>query len=236
MADGEHISELGAVDVALGVLIASAFDGLGDSGPEDYRHFLSRPMKEKVFRTQHDSALALVKKVAASKKGGAGSPGVPDLPLVAYYRKPGLTNGDEYANILGKVMWNDQLTQAYRASVLPVALDYSMTMCSWDKLTLDKMQLAWYARVSRTPRFVVPFKIDEDLFEQPARVTAARSVLFTDASEDTGESRLWAVNTGFTVVACVMSGAPVTVPDSLEIWGICRKYIFHGPGEWTPHG
>jgi len=79
-------------------------------------------------------------------------------PVVAYFRKPGLSNGDEHARALNKIAWSETLLASLQISMLPVSLEYSMTFAAWDKPTLDKMQLAWYAFVAgrRNSRFIVP--------------------------------------------------------------------------------
>lgn len=241
MAAGDEITELQAVDISLGGVFAAAYDGLGATGPENYKRFCSRPIAEKIFRTQVDTPDELVRKIAASKKGQGRTsipptPGdhLPDLPVIAYYRRPGMTNGDEYARIVEKVMYEETLTKQFRITICPVALDYTMIMASWDKPTLDKLQIGWYAHMvkshRRGTRFVVPYILDGSPFELAAWLTSPKSLLFSDASLPMAEGRLHAVSTGLTVVSYVLVGQSVSIPE-FDVWGIARNYILHGPNE-----
>lgn len=239
MAAGDEITELQAVDISLGGVFAAAYDGLGATGPENYKRFCTRPIAEKIFRTQVDSPDELVRKIAASKKGQGRSstpptPGehLPDLPVIAYFRKPGMTNGDDFTRISEKVMYDEALEKQFRLTFCPVALDYSIIMAAWDKPTLDKLQIGWYAHTVKNcrkgARFVVPYLLDGSPFEIPAWVTTPRSVLFTDSSLPTSEGRLYAVSAGLTVNTFVLVGQAVTIPP-FEVWGIARNYVLHGP-------
>lgn len=229
------ITELQAVDFALSSVISNAFTSLSSSGPENYINFLSRDINQKIFRATHETPTDLVKKIANAEKGDTPETPVeyaPTLPVVAYYRKPGLTNGDDYAAIFDKTAWNEDMTISYSFSTLPVSLDYSMTFATWDKPTLDKMQLAWYYYIShnarKNSRFTVPYLVigDDEPFEAPANFVDTKTVIFSDTTPDKSEvGRMYSVSTDFTINTIVVVGEQVTVPDQLTIQGITKSYL-----------
>lgn len=226
------ITELQAVDFALGAVIAASFDDLAESGPGNFVRFLRRATTEKVFRVDHLDGADLLKKIAIDKKGAtADAQKRPELPLVAYYRKPGLTNGDHRAVAWNKTVFDDEILRSYRLSVLPVSLDYSMTFAAWDKPTLDKMALAWYAYIARrgrvNSRFIVPSKVGEDVFETPANFLDPRTVMLSDSSPDASERRLYAVSTDISINTHVLVGEAVSHIDEITVHGIVHEYIRH---------
>lgn len=232
----DDITELQALDFSLGAVIAEAFSDLASNGPANYKSFIERPVKEKIFRVEHEDAGGLVRKIANAAKGQNYSvepeplKTKPVLPVIAYYRKPGFTNGDEYATVLDKTMFDSSLLTAIKASVLPIAIDYSMTIATWDKPSLDKLQLAWYKFLvknnRKNVRFKVPVQIAGEIFETPAIITNANSVIFSDTSPMKQEvGRIYSVSTDFTIVSFAMTGEGISVPDSINIHGITTRYI-----------
>lgn len=229
------ITELQAVDFALGAVIAASFDGLAESGPGNFVRFLQRSITEKIFRVDHLDGADLLKKISTDKKGAeTDAQKRPELPLVAYYRKPGLNNGEARARAWNKTVFNEALLTSYELSVLPVSLDYSMTFATWDKPALDKMALAWYAYIARPgrahSRFIVPTKVGEDTFETPANIEDPRTVMFSDVSPDAGERRLFAASCDFVVNTHVLVGEAVSHLDEITIHGIVHEYIRHSRG------
>jgi hypothetical protein len=229
---GYDITELQAVDFALGAVIAASFDGLAETGPGNYIRFLQRATTEKVYRVDHSDGADLLKKISTDKKGaGADAQKRPELPVAAYFRKPGLNNGDARAVAWNKTVFDEELLRSYRLSVLPVSLDYSMTFAAWDKPTLDKMVLAWYAYIARKgrmhSRFIVPTRVGADVFETPANVMDPRTIMFDDASAESSERRLYAVSTDFTINTHVLVGEAVTHIDEITVHGIVHEYIRH---------
>lgn len=233
------ITELQSIDFALSAVIANAFTSLASNGPENYKSFLTRPIKEKIFRADHGDAGELVRKIANAEKGegaAAGSTGAkpPVLPVVAYFRKPGLSNGDFQASILNKNMFNEALLGSFKVSILPISLDYSMTFATWDKPTLDKMQLAWYHYIAqhgrKNSRFHHPVKIGSGLDAETVMVPASfldpKSVMFSDSSpEKDSVGRIYSVSTDFSITTQVLVGELVTIPDEITIVGITTSYI-----------
>jgi hypothetical protein len=220
------ISELQAVDFAMGAVIMNAFGSLAEKGPDNYVRFLQAPVKDKIFRAEHEDAGALVKKIANAEKTESGHP---SLPVVAYYRKPGLSNGEDYASVLGKSMFNDELAAAMNISILPVTLEYSMTFAAWDKPTLDKMQLAWYAfaaqNTRKNTRFMHPVLIGNETVEVPASIVDPKTIVFSDSSPDKQSSgRIVSVSYEFMVTTQVLVGESVVVPDEITVVGLCTGY------------
>lgn len=231
-----EVTELQSVDFALGATIATSFDLMAQKGPKDYLKFLAKPNKERFFRADHEDAGGLARKISNAEKGRGYSeePPIlknkPSLPVVAYFRKPGMSNGDIIPNQFNKTFFTEDLIRAFKLSVLPITLEYSMTFAAWDTLTLDKMQLSWYNFITQparsTSRFIVPTKIEEDIFETPANFVDPKVVLFSDTSPPKSDfGRIYSVSTDFTINTSVLVGELVTVLDQITIEGICSKFL-----------
>ena len=237
MADAHHITELEAVDIALSAVIAGAYDGLADSGPEAYRRFLKRPVKEKFFRGNYSDPADLLRKVASAMKGrgaDSGKPGKgePDLPLIAYNRVPGLMGADD-RSIIRKVLWNDDYTKAYDLTIINLSLSYKVTFLAWDTPTLDKISVGWFAHISRKARvnrrFIVPVRIGDDILQVPANINDPRSIMTSDVSINFHDGgRIYGAETDVTVNTSVVTGMNVTPMTEVEIVGIARDYITNG--------
>jgi hypothetical protein len=221
-----EISELQAVDFALGAHLAKAFQGLSrDVGPKQYREFLSRDHNKQIYRHEYESPRELLEAVGSAKKTAATKDGVksnlPDLPLVVYYRSPGMVS-DSAASVFPEMkMWNEAETNAYNLTIVPLTLAYNLTFLAWDKPTLDKLQLAWLFFISKirkgNERFTMPYRIGEDVFEVPARISGSRSWNFANIATDKTAGRLFAVNTPLEVVTQVIMGEGAVWADPVVI-------------------
>ena len=58
MAQPNAITDLQAVDFAVGGVLAGAYDGLKDDKPKAFCRFLKRPVKDKIFRCDNDTPRA----------------------------------------------------------------------------------------------------------------------------------------------------------------------------------
>jgi hypothetical protein len=212
------LSELQAVDFAMGAHIAGAFTDLEVSGPKAYQEFLSRAVNKKIYRAESDTPRELLKRLAGAKEGETiDASGIKLnkalLPVVAYYRKPGLSNGMNNMTRSHDRVWDDAFTRAFKLHVAPVTLSYTMLIAAWDKLTLDKLQVAWWFYVLKNHRFDVAYNIAEEPMGTKAVVGDFQTLVFTDVSMPVGEGRLWAVESGVEVSTEVVSGELVEVPD-----------------------
>lgn len=232
-----HITELQAVDFALSAVIAGAFNGLADTGPEAYRRFLTRPIKEKLFRGDYADPADLLRKIAGSMKGKSGNPGAPgkgepDLPLIAYNRRPGLMGADDKGNI-NRTLFNEDFTKAYDLTIINVSLEYKMTFLAWDAPTLDKLQVGWFSYITRrgrkNNRFIVPVRIGDEVIQVPATINDPRSIMSSDVSIQFSEGgRILGAETDLTVNTAELTGKNVTPLTELEIHGFATEYITGG--------
>jgi len=233
-----EFSELQAVDFGLGGFIRDTFTGLNNqAGPKAYREFLGRPVTRQIYRHDAEDPKEFLKAFlaaqAAEKTAGGAQMNFPELPLVYYYRKPGLTNGtDKEATRRGRFMYSEDAEgtpeNPYKFIVLPIVLDYKLTMLAWDKPTIDKLQLAWYAYTSRHDKFTCSYQIGAtDVFDIPAAILDHKSLLFNDVSVPPGQDagRLYAVSTGMQIATDIIFGAGVTLPDEFIIQGALVNYI-----------
>lgn len=250
-------SELQAIDFSLGAFIASAFTGLAANGPDNYIRFINRPVKEKIYRVDHMDAKELIEKIAADKSGAGSTATIPpdsdeyrpDLPVIGYYRKPGISNGDQIsvsgmnirvsgdgqdatfsgdiALLTGEEILLNEEEVFVDILTMPITLDYSVTFAAWDKPTLDKLILAWYLKLVRfkRARFIYPVKLGTKVISVPVRITDNKTVMFSDASMPMSEQRLLAVTTAITLDTQAIAGEEITPIESIEVWGITEAYI-----------
>jgi len=222
-----EFSELQAVDFALGAYIVGAFTGLNpDTGPKQWREFLSRASNKKIYREDADGPDEFLKRLSSSGKTETIIDGVknklPQLPVVYFYRKPGMTNG-EARNFPSRIVTTEDGTKRFELTVSPLSLDYHIVFASWDKLSLDKMQLAWYQYVIKLSRFTVQFEIAGEALEVPAVVNDPKTIMFADISIPRTEGRLFAVDSTLTIETSIFFGAevtPATHPTEVSIDGV----------------
>jgi len=210
-----ELSELQAIDFALGAHIVGAFTGHNKmAGPKQWREFLTRADGKKVWRTEADSPSDFLKQLAASGKNEAIVNGkivnLPPLPCVYYFRKPGMSNGADNRSFAMKNVWDDNLLNAYSLTRLPVILQYTLVFAAWDKPALDKMQLAWYAYLLNHKRFVTPVGIDGGVFDVPAWILDPKTMMFADISIPKGDGRLFAVEATVEIETMVLYGNDIT--------------------------
>lgn len=228
MAEPNAISDLQAVDFAVGGVLAGAYDGLSDDKPKAFCRFLQRPAKDKFFRCQNEDPPGLLRRIASHGNGKI------DLPLVAYYRAPGLVgNLNEKPVALDVERYLDDSARALRMTTIPVTLSYSFLWVAWDKPTLDKMTLAWFCYVAqrgrRYSRFMVPYLLNGEPIEIPASISVPREIQGDNSGRDQAEGRLWASRALVEVNTQVVYGREVTPIN--EIVALGRVRLLRGQGQ-----
>lgn len=224
MAEPNAISDLQAVDFAVGGIIVGAYDGLRDDKPEAFRRFLTRPPKEKIFRAENEDPPSLIRRIA---QHNPGKKNVPDLPVVAYYRSPGIVaDQNQKPVVLDVERYIGGTDRAMRLTSIPVTLSYSLLWCAWDKPTLEKIALAWFAYVAQRgrkhSRFVVPYMLGTEPIEIPASISIPREIQADNASPEQGEGRLWAARALVEVNTQVLYGREVRPVDEITALGQVR--------------
>lgn len=224
MADANAITDLQAVDFAVGGVLAGAYDGLRDDRPKAFCRFLERPVKDKIFRCENEDPNNLIKRIARheTQKGGKI-----DLPIVAYYRAPGLVgdmNGKPHGYEVERYL--DDNNRAIRFTPVTITLSYSFLWLAWDKPTLDKMALAWYCYVAqwgrKYSRFNVPYLLNGEPLEVGATITVPREILGSNSSGDQSEGRLWACRSLVEVNTQVFYGREVKPINEITALGTVR--------------
>ena len=224
MAEPNAVSDLQAVDFAVGGIVVGAYEGLHDNKPEAFRRFLERPAKEKIFRAENEDPPSLIRRIA---QHNPGKKTLPDLPVVAYYRAAGITgNQNEKPVVLDVERRLDDEKRAMRLSSIPVTLSYSVLWCAWDKPTLDKIALAWFAYVAQRgrkySRFFVPYKLGDEPIEIPASISVPREIQADNATTEQAEGRLWAAKALVEVNTQVLYGREVKPVDEITALGQVR--------------
>lgn len=217
-------SELQAVDFGLGRTIGAAFDGLATVGPTDYKEFIARETNKQVFRHDFDAPHDFISSYIGGRKGsrtvdGNTTANVLDLPLIVYCRKPGIKNEEDRGGIIReKIRWDEPLENAFRLSVMPLTLEYRMMILAWDTLTLDKLQLAWYAYISDRKAsnhiFTVTYLIDSKPLEVNAFIKDTKAIETMDISLTKEEGRVFGVEQTLVVTSQILFGEAVEVGDS----------------------
>lgn len=225
MANYEDITDLQAVDFALGGVIAGAYEDLADIGPAGFRRFLKRPVKKKLFLAKNDDVQAVLRKITATEND-SGEKG-PDLPCIVYYREQGLTKDQNQAvSVIEATRFVSEETvmgtdKAVRLTTIPVTLTYSMLFLAWDRASIDRMALAWWGYVAplfrKHSRFMVPYKLDGEEVNVQASLSSPREVL--TSSEIVGEdgARLHGSRTMIEVNTQALYGAAVQIQDYFSL-------------------
>lgn len=234
-----EFSELQAVDFGLGAFIAQAYTGMNpEVGPRKFREFLTRPVNRQIYRHDTDSPAQFVKDLQAAKKterevAGGKIVNQVELPVIYYYRKPGMSNVDDVKSLRGRYSYSDERLSAFNFLVLPLVLDYTMVFLAWDKPSMDKLELGWYAHISRHDRFNTRYRIGEEEFDVLAIIGGHTSILLSDITSQIGPEfgRMYAVSTGLQVSTQVIYGAGVFPPEEITISGVLASHLDHETGE-----
>lgn len=225
------ITDLQAVNYALGKVISDCFKACADDGPKAFRRFLTRPTSNKIFYAKNDDVQRAMRRIAhlEDEPGRGGG----DLPAVIYYRDQGLAaDPNQHIQVAEVTRFIGEETAmrtepAMRVTTMPITLTYSLLFLAWERASLERMTLAWWAFIAplhrKHSRFTVPYTLDGESFEVGASINAPREIL--TSSEQIGDSediRLWGSRTMVEVNTQAVYGAKVELPDYLRIVGDWR--------------
>ena len=216
-----EMSELFAVDIAFGTYILSAFTGFSaTNGPKEFQEFIARASNQKVFRHQCDGVAAFLKNYLSDAKAVTSAAGatparvnVAKLPVIYYYRKPGLVSDAD--NIDGP--FNQWVKRYAGADDTDMRL---RMLISRDKASLDRMSIAWFSLVSQSPvsdRFKIHYEIAGNPIELKATVKNCKTCILDDASITDESGRFYAVTGKIDVSAPVIIGDAVEIVDPMRI-------------------
>lgn len=153
MAAANTVSDLQAVDFGFGRVLVAAYEGLAPRGPAAFQRFLSRDNATKIFRADNEDLRTLLIRIAGKVSNGNA---LPDLPVIAYYRSPGLSGSDEKPRSYDLTRYSDEGTTKIKLTAVPVEISYSIAFCAWDKPTLDSLTIAWWAYIGQFGRAAQP--------------------------------------------------------------------------------
>lgn len=228
-----HITSLQAVDFAFGGLLARCFRSLApESAPKAIGRFLARPDKEKIYLVKNDDVQAALRRLAQHADDSKGRQGVPDLPLVMYYREQGIVaDPNQHVQVAEVTRFVEEETifardAAMRLTTIPLALTYSLLFLAWDRPSIEHLALAWWAYVAplgrRHSRFPVPYMLDGERFEVRASLSAPREILTSNEDMGQDRERLWGSRTMAEVATQAVVGGRVEVPDYFHLIGQWR--------------
>lgn len=227
----EDISDLQAVDYRLGKVLIDAYKDLALTGPVEYQRFIKRVQtdpKTAIGIAKNDDIQAVLKKIA--RHDDEPEVGGPDLPLIVYYREQGLSaDMNQHPQVIGVTRFDDQDTiydkdKAMTVTYIPVTLTYSILFLAWDRATIDRMALAWWAYILPLERkhsgFDVQYNFNGDIVDVHCSMNTPRDIL--TSSEDMGGTednplRLWGSRTMCEINTQAIYGAKVKLQDYFRI-------------------
>ena len=222
-----HITDLQAVDFALGGVIAGCYNALAkDDGPQAFQRFLSRPDAERIYLVKNDNVQTALRKLArledeSHRKG-------PDLPVIMYYREQGISaDANQFIQVAEETHFVQEepvmgMDTAMQVTTIPLTLTYSMLFLAWDRATIERMALAWWAYIAplrrKHSRFLVPDTLNGERFEVGASINAPREILTSSENMDEeGKVRLWGSRTMIEVNTQAVYGAKVERKDYITV-------------------
>lgn len=224
------ITDLQAVDYALSRVIADCYAACAISGPKAFQRFLRRPNTEKIYYVKNDDVQSAMRKVAhlEDDKGRGGG----DLPAVLYYREQGLAaDPNQHTQVAEVARFIDEKTlmgmdAAMRITAIPLTLTYSLVFLAWDRASIERMIIAWWAFAAplgrKHTRFLVPYTLDGESFEVGASLNSPREVLTSSEQVGEGDLHLWGSRTMVEVNTQAVYGAKLDMPDHIQIVGDWR--------------
>ena len=229
MADGEYMTDLDAVDLALGGVIAKAYQGLAMDGTKAFQRFLERPDMKKILKSRNDDIQATLQRIARNQMEPDKKE--LDLPLIIYYRDMGLT-GDQaqFPQVIEARRYARDLPgetneiEVMRVTAFPVTLTYSMLFLAWDRATMERMALAWWGYIAphhrKHSRFLVRYMLDGELTEVPANLSSPREVLTSSEQiDEAANGRLWGSRTMIEVNTQALYAVKERAPASYTVQG-----------------
>ncbi len=225
MANREYLTDLDAVDLALGGVIALCYRNLAPAGTTAFKRFLKRKDQDKILKSRNDDIQTVLARIAQQKM----EPGQKalDLPLVVYYRDMGITGDDqsktqiiEAKRYIRTVEEVENRMEIMRMTCIPVTLTYSILFLAWDRATLERLSLAWWGYIAprgrRHSRFHVRYLLDGEEVAVPASISSPRETLTSNEAID-GLGRLWGSRTMCEVNTQALYVAREVMPETLEI-------------------
>ena len=159
------------------------------------------------------------------KRGG-------DLPAILYYREQGIAaDQNQHIQVAGVTRFIGEETildmdAAMLITTIPLTLTYSIVFLAWDRATIERMALAWWAYVAplgrKHSRFSVPYTLDGESFEVGASLNSPREILTSSEQIGEGDMHLWGSRTMVEVNTQAVYGAKVEIPDHIQIVGDWR--------------
>lgn len=235
----QEISALQNTDFSFGAYLLTAFDGFVASGPKEFKEFLGRPPTRKIYRSDQSDPTSFMNALRNSKRteylADMREVNLPELPVIYYFRKPGLSQGEEKAHHAQKNVYNDT---PIKLKCLPATFTYQVKLLSWDKPTLDMMTIALYSKIS-DPRYGSGIRFDvkyalhgKEFTGIDAMIRDPRNIEFIDESMPDDKGRLWAVGAEFRLATQVLIGEGVTIPETMKfiftICGFCGENGYGG--------
>lgn len=222
-------TDLQAVDFALGKLLGRCYDALApDNGPAAFRRFLARPVSEKIYYAKNDDVQRALRKLAGLEDEPERKNY--DLPAIVFYREHGLAadqNNHLQVTEVTRFIHEDRqwcCDPAMQITAIPLTLTYSLLFVAWDRASIERMALAWWAYIApigrKHSRFTVSYILDGEPLEVGASIVAPQEVL--TSSEQIGDDpdmRLWGSRTMVEVNTQAVYGAKVEIPDYFRLIG-----------------
>lgn len=225
MANKEYLTDLDAVDLTLGGVIALCYKNLAPAGSQAFKRFLKRKDEDKILKSKNDDIQTVLARIARQKMEPEHK--ALDLPLIIYYRDMGITGDDqsktqiiEAKRYVRMVEEEENRMEVMRMTCMPVTLTYSILFLAWDRATLERLALAWWGymapRGRRHSRFHVRYLLDGEEVGVPCSITSPRETLTSNEVIE-GVGRLWGSRTMCEINTQALYVAKEVMPASLTI-------------------
>lgn len=221
------LSELEAIDRAFGSRILNAYEVMDkNAGPWHFRQFMKKNDNQRVYRGEYDEPKAFIDGLRSylkqTQKEGDKVFNQAVLPAVYYYRTLDMATADPDAGnvVTNQVLWTADNTKSLNISMARMNLTYKVVFVAPDKATVQRLLMAWYFSISNIRngghRIPISFNISGESLDLSAQIIDPQTMSATNISLPKTDERLFAVECDYEVIAPVIYGQQITVPEFIR--------------------
>ena len=229
---GFDLTDLQGADYAVGKLIADCYAAMSpDHGPAAFRSFMARRTRDKIYYCRNDDVQGVLSRIARHETEPSTAV-TPDLPAIVYYRAFDLASDMTSRPTVFEARRFDTgaepdadtgLLTGIEATCIPVQLAYSLLVLAWDRLTAERMALAWWGYTAplfrEHSRIVIPYVVDGETLEVPGSIDIPREFASSAETLDDGR-RLFGMKTSVNLNTQVVYGRAFTLPPEFTAVGV----------------
>lgn len=216
-----EFTELFTIDSIMGKYLSEAFTGIkADAGPRSFQEFMGRAVDKRIFLSGYADPLEFLKSLEGGESLSASGPpatsNLTRLPLVYYYRVPGIQVGEDKWGRIQAICLND--TGKSDISIMPAVLQYQVYVLSDNRPALDKIMLALYKhRIVCTGATYKVTANSVPYSDLPVRILNPADVEFVDATPALIDYRVFGVSMEMQVYAVVFFAESVDALEQIRV-------------------